>query len=513
VEEKEMLTMDEKAQIRHAVLVEGKSQREVARETGYSRNTVRKMLQNSSRPRYQMSQPRDRPILGPYKQLLEAWVEEDVKKPKKMRRTARRMYQLLQEEHGYRGAEPTVRAYVGKLRRKVNQKVYVPLSYAPGETGQVDFGEAEVIIAGQRVKAHLFVLWLGYSSATFVQAYPAETQEVFFAGHVAAFDFIGGVPHEIWYDNLTAAVQKVLKGSGRKEQESFVSFRTHYLFKAEFCNMASGWEKGGVEGRVGYVRRNWLVGAGEFESWTVLNGYLRERCRQDQQRQLRGRSACIGARLADEQATLRPLPAHPYPCCRTVPVKANHLALVTYATNRYSVPVDKVHEALTLRAYVDKIEISTGTDVIAVHERCWEREQDCLNPYHYLSLLAKRPRAFAHAQPIREWQQRWPPVFDAYFEGLKTRHPTTEATRRFIEVLKLGERYTEVQLAAAMSEALARRCMEATDVGELLRRMTETSRPEAAILVDYPALAAVQVKQPNLHCFDQLLAWTKGGAA
>ena len=508
-----MLTMDVKAEIRQAVLVEGKSQRQVAQEMGYSRNTVRKMLVDSQPSRYRLSQARERPILGPYKGQLQQWVEEDSRKVKKQRRTAKRMYQLLREEHGYRGAESTVRAYLGKLRRKGKQQCYVPLAYAPGETGQLDFGEGEVTIGGQRVTAHLFLMWLGYSGAVFVQAYPAETQEIFFAGHVAAFDFYGGVPQEIWYDNLSNAVQKVLRGTERREQESFVSFRSHYLFKAEFCNVASGWEKGGVEGRVGYVRRNWLVGAGEFASWAALNAYLLERCRQEQQRSLPGRSDSIGARLAVEQAALRPRPTHPYPCCKTVPAQANHLSLVAYETNRYSVPVEQAHEALTVRAYVDRIEISAGVKVVAVHERCWARQQDRLNPYHYLPLLARRPRAFAHAQAIREWRQSWPPVFDTYFAALKARHPTAEATRRFIAVLRLGECYSETQLAAALAEALVRSCLEVTDITELLRRVSEVRAPQATELVDHPNLAAIRVREPDLRCFDQLLAWTKGGGA
>lgn len=502
-----MLTMEGKAAIRQAVLVEGKSQRQVAKETGHSRNTIRKMVENSDLPKYQQRQERKRPVLGPYKALLERWVEEDAKKAKKKRRTARRMYQLLKEEHGYQGAEPTVRVYVGKLRRKAKKKVYVSLAYEPGETGQIDFGEAEVTIAGRLVTVHLFLIWLGYSGATFVQAYPAETQEVFFAGHVAAFDFFGGVPQEIWYDNLTIAVQKILKGSRREEQDRFISFRTHYLFQAEFCNPASGWEKGGVEGRVGYVRRNWLIGAGEFESWETLNSYLRERCRQDQGRRLRGMSQSIGERLQEEQAAMRPLPQRPFPCCKTVPVKANSLSLVHFGTNRYSVPVEVADEALTLRAYVDRIEISCGTEVVAVHGRCWDREQDLLTPQHYLSLLARKPRAFAHARAIREWQQVWPPIFDVYFELLKERYATSEATRYFVEVLQLSERYSEAQLATALEEAVGRRCLQVADVRELLRRLNEEGAPLPAPLVEHPRLANIQVQPPDLNRFNQLLAW------
>ena len=501
--------MDDKAKIRHGVLVEGKSQRELARETGYSRNTIKRMLGGSDVPKYEIGEERGSPVLGPYKGMLEKWVEEDSKKVKKQRRTATRMYHLLREEHGYKGSEPTIRVYVGKLRKKARHKVYVKLGYEPGETAQVDFGTAEVVIGGRRVTAHLFVIWLGYSSATYVQGYPAEPQEVFFAGHVSAFEFFGGVPGEIWYDNLSSAVRKVGKGSEREEQDSFISFRSHYLYKAAYCNVASGWEKGGVEGRVGYVRRNWLIGAREFASWADLNAYLEEKCLEEQQRQMQGKVGTIGERLAEEKAALLPLPKHPHPCCKTVPVKANQLSLVLFDTNRYSVPVEKGHEALTLRAYVDRIEISSGAETIAIHARCWERKKDHLNPYHYLPLLAQRPRAFAHAQVIRTWQQEWPAVFDTYFGLLKERFPMNEATRYFVEVLQLGEQYAESEVAAALEEAITHRCLRVADVRELLRRMSEGAPPNPTPLVDHPHLADIEVKRPSLDHFDKLLHYPK----
>ena len=211
-----MLTMDRKATIRYKVLVEGKSQRQVARELGLSRNTISKMLQDSQVPQYTLTKPRPSPILGPHHQMLQQWVAEDEKKPKKKRRTAKRMYTLLRDEYGYGGAESTLRWYVGQLRKKGRQKLHILLAYEPGETAQVDFGEAEVIIAGQSVTAHLFVTWLGYSGATFVQAYPAQTQEVFFAGHVTAFEFYGGVPREIWYDNPSALLRTGSENCGEQ---------------------------------------------------------------------------------------------------------------------------------------------------------------------------------------------------------------------------------------------------------------------------------------------------------
>lgn len=500
-----MIRMEEKAAIRRAVLVEGKSQRQVARETGRSRNTVRKMVADSEKPTYKQKRERASPVLGPYKEVLAGWVEEDEKKPKKQRRTTVRMYALLRDEYGYEGAESTLRWYVGQLRRKARHKVHIPLSYEPGETAQVDFGEADVVVAGREVTAQMFVMWLGYSGAVFVQAYPAASQEIFFAGHVAAFDFFGGVSREIWYDNLKNAVEKVLKGRGREEQESFVSFRSHYLFEAEFCNVRSGWEKGGVEGKVGYSRRNWLIGAPPFESWEALNDYLRRQCEGEQSRRLRGRSRSIGERLAEERTHLRPLPKNSYPCCKSRAVAANGLSLVSFATNRYSVPVGVAHQPLTLRAFPDRIEISNGEAVVAQHRRCWEREQDILDPYHYLPLLARRPRAFAHAQPIRQWQTQWPPVFDRYFAALQARQERMEATRLFIAILQLGESYGEEALAAGLEEALAKHIYSLAGVKEWLRHRHESPPPPPATLADHPRLAAIEVVRPDLAQFNRLL--------
>jgi transposase len=499
-----MLDMNEKDRIRRMVLVDGKSQRAVARETGYSRNTVSKMLADSTVPAYTLTEKKEAPILGPYVELLDRWVAEDEKKPKKKRRTAKRMFTILRQEHGYQGAESTVRRYVGQARRKARHSVYVMLDYQPGEAAQLDFGEGDVIIGGRMEQAQLFLTWLGFSSATFLKAYPAQTQEVFFDGHVSALTFFGGVPRQIWYDNLKVAVVKILQGRNRQEQEAFISLRSHYLFEAHFCNPNAGWEKGGVEGRVGYCRRNWLVPTREFPSWEALNAYLAEQCRLEWERQLAGREQTIGQLLAIEQGQFLPLPATPFPCCKTVPVKANHLSLVSFGTNRYSVPVDHAHERLLLRAYADRVEIANGEQVIATHPRCWERERDILEPLHYLSLLERRPRAFLQAKVIRQWRQTWPPAFERYWTALQAKLPEAEWTATFIQILKLCQIYPETMVAAALESALAHHCYSYDGVRELLRRLTEPALPPPLGLPDRPDLRQVRVQMPDLAQFDQL---------
>jgi len=508
-----MITVEQKEQIRRAFYIEGKSIRQIQRETGYHRQTIRQALQDSAVPKYKRKGPKSSPVLDPVKPIIDHWLAEDRNKPPKQRHTAKRIHERLTTEYGFQGAESTIRSYVGRQRKAMRTQVFIPLSYQPGQTGQVDFGEAQVIIAGEQLKAQLFCLRLGYSKQPFVTAVPTQAQEAFFEGHVRAFAFLGGVPRELVYDNLKAAVKRILEGHNREEQTAFVAFRSHYLFESRFCTPRKGHEKGLVEGLVGYARRNWLVPVPEFASWDELNSYLLEKCSAEGQRKLRGMETTIGEALAQERALLLPLPSRPYPCCKMHPVQPNGFGLVSFKTNRYSVPADHVHEALWLRAYVDKIEITNGHQTLAVHTRCYKREQDILNPLHYLPLLEQRPGAWEQATPIQQWREHWPEVYDIYLAALRERLSTTQATREFVRILRLHEGHSEQVIAQALQQALAGHCYHADGVKQIVLRLTEptqTTPPLEAETLSVPDVGPVT--WPEVAQFDQLLQTVAGGA-
>jgi transposase/ubiquitin len=308
-----MITVEKKEEVRRAFYREGKSVRQIQRETGLHRQTIRKALEEGEIPRYDLQQSRPSPVLDPIKPVIDQWLKEDESRPPKQRHTAKRMYERLTTEYGFEGAESTVRRYVGQRRKQLRSQVFLPLDYEPGKVAQVDFGEAQVIIATKQVTAHLFCLRLGYSKQPFVTALPNQAQEAFFEGHVRAFDFLSGAPQEIWYDNLRAAVKTILQGRNREEQAAFIALRSHYLFDSQFCTPYQAHQKGLVEGLVGYARRNWLVPIPEFASWDGLNVYLADQCRAEGQRRLRGMQETIGERLAQEKEHLLPLPARPFP--------------------------------------------------------------------------------------------------------------------------------------------------------------------------------------------------------
>jgi hypothetical protein len=287
------------------------------------------------------------------------------------------------------------------------------LAYAPGAEAQCDWGEAVARIAGVEQTVYLFCLRLAYSLKAFVCAFPTMRQECFLAGHVAAFTAVGGVPQRIVYDNLATAVAKVLQGRTRVEQEAFIAFRGHYVYRSHFClpGREGAQEKPLVETLVGYARRNFLVPVPVVPSWAALNALLAERCAAEDARTASGRGATIGALWAAERTQLLPLQRQPSPCCRTVAVRATRQGLVTFERNRSSVPTRYAGERLVLRAFAWTVEIGTGQTVVARHPRRYGRDGEHLDPLHYLTVLAQKPGAFADARPIQQWAATWPPIY------------------------------------------------------------------------------------------------------
>jgi transposase len=495
-----VLKVDQKEQIRRDFFIEGKSIRHIAREGHHDRRTVRAAIRDASPPRYTLSKSRVRPVLGRFVTIIDKWLADDELQPIKQRHTSRRIYHRLIEEHGYTGGESTVREYVHKHRAR-QRPVFIPLAYEPGLDAQVDFGEATVIIKGRPLTVQLFVGRLCFSKIPFLAAYPNQQQEALFEGHENAFDFFGGVPRTIWYDRLSQAVRKALPGHKPQEQEAFIAFRSHYLFESHFCNPREAHEKGLVENLVGYARRNFLVPVPEVESFQKLNDLLRRRCLEEAGRCLRGETMTIGELWEQERPHLLKLPAHPFPCCRTVPVRPNRLSMVTFQTNRYSVPADHAWESLLLRAFVDRVEITDGVRVLAVHERCYGREQDKLDVFHYLPLLKERPGAFDHAKPLKMWDH--PAVLDRYLARLRERLSHRMATMEFLQVMELCVDHSLDEVAAAVEQAMTLGSLGVGTVAFLLRASRTALQPvPAGILTSAPACPAVQDRDLRQYdCF------------
>lgn len=493
--------MVDKEMIRRLHRVQGWSERRIAREFGFARMTVRKYLaqEDAAAPRYRLSQPRARPVLDPVLPLIRRWFEEDEQQPPKQRRTATRMWEQLRDEYGFAGSEPSVRRVVRELKRG-RRPVFVPLAFEPGERGEVDWGTAKVVLGGRVVDVHLFVARLRYSGMPFVAAFPCERQEAFFEGHRLAFEYWGGVPKSVVYDNLATAVLRVLEGRGRVEREAFVGLRMHYLYEAVFCNPASGNEKGSVENLVGTLRRRYLSPMPEFASFGELNAHLLECCGEEGRQTREGRT--VAARLELERPHLLPLPAHPFGCARAVPVKATSTAEVLFETNRYSVPVDRAYRALTLKAGVDRIRVYDGVEPVAEHERCYARGRRVSDWRHYVPLLARKPGAVPFAAALRNGDLA--PVYERFRKGLCERG--ADGNREFVRVLELCVEHPVGLVTGAVERAVGYGAYSAAAVEQLLAQQLAPSVEHRALdLSGRPELAALTVPAVSASPYNALL--------
>jgi transposase len=500
-----MIQVETREEIRRAYFIEHQSIRHIARELGHSRATVREAVESAEPNQYTLKQSRPAPVLGPYQASLDRLLEENQHLPRKQHYTSHKMYIAICAE-GYTGSEPTVRRYIGQRRGDKKRAVYLPLEFDPGTDAQVDWGEGEVILVGEQVTVQLFFMRLCYSRRVFVMAFPAQKQEAFFAGHVQAFHFFQGLPARITYDNLKAAVLRVLQGHNRQEQQSFVVFRSHYLFDSNFCTPGEGHEKGGVEHSVGFDRRNFLVPLPKVASFDELNAHLLSCCLADDQRQVTGQPMTIGEAWKVEQPHLRALPAKDFECCVTDLVSLNPYSQVVFATNRYSVPTDQAYRELMIKVYPFHVDVLHGEEVIARHPRCYGRGQDVLDPLHYLHLLEQRPGAFNHAKPIRRWREGWPPVYERLLAHLRSEKPEGQGIREFIQVLNLHREHPADQLEQAIRLALDYGCAHLDGVTLCLHQLQHPAQSLPALdLSDQPQLVGIGTQPLDLGRYDQLL--------
>lgn len=503
-----MLTVTGWEEIRRAYHVEEKSLREIVRETGRAWRTVKKMAESDELPRYQRQEPPVAQKLGPYKERVQGLLAENKRLPRKQRWTAPRIFRQIREE-GYSGAESTLRHYVGQVRKLQKQPaVFLPLAFDPGTDAQMDWGEGVVIMNGQPVTVQLFLMKLSYSRRTFMMAFPGQKQEAFFAGHVAAFNFFGGVPHRLSYDNLKTAVKEILQGRHRVEQEAFFHFRGYYLFESHFCTPGAGNEKGQVEHSVGFNRRNFLVPLPEVNSFAELNDFLRQQCLADDERQVDGQPKPIGQMWQAERDWLRPLPARAFDCCRTTTVSLNRYSQVQLETNRYSVPADRGCPQLTAKLYPFEVRLyrPDESEPIAVHPRSYGQNQEILDPLHYLPLLLQRPGAFEHAKPVRQWREKWPPVYEALLTHLRDKWPDDRGIREFIAILYLHRDYSQAELEQAIAAALAHHCAHADGVRLWLNQQRQPVLSFATLdLADRPRLVGIGQQAVRAGAYDVLL--------
>ncbi|HZU77627.1 MAG TPA: IS21 family transposase [Dehalococcoidia bacterium] len=480
----------------------------VARTLGVHRRLVREALA-SAVPAPRKRPQRARPTLGPLVAFIDDILQTDKKAPRKQRHTAHRIYtRIRQERPECPVAEPTIRRYVRQRKLALGllaRETFVPQAYEWGVEAQVDWYEAAADLDGERTTCQVFTMRSMASAGAFHVAYRHATQLAFLEAHELAFAYFGGVFRRLRYDNLGAAVKRVLRGSRREETQRFIAFRSHWRFEAEFCTPGEGHEKGGVEGEVGTFRRNHWVPIPQAQNLADLNAQLLAACRADEARVPAGHAQAVGTALVIEREHLLPLAAEGFDLSEVCFPTIDTLGRVKVRTNAYSVPL-KAGTPVQVKLFAARLEVWHDGRCVTTHERCYGRHQEVLHLEHYLDVLAHKPGALAGSKPLAQWRQAgaWPASYDTFWEALIARQGKQAGTKAMIELLQLGRSHGQAALRRAIETALDLGVGDAAAVRHLLAQPQLARAPRADLAVG--ALTRFERPLPALDAYDALLA-------
>ncbi|WP_131736469.1 IS21 family transposase [Actinomadura roseirufa] len=478
-----------------------------------------------------------------YKPVIDAMLLADLDAPRKQRHTTKRIFDRLVAEHEAGDLSyGIVRRYVAERRPQIRVEAgrapveaFISQTHRPGAEAEVDFGDVTVRLAGQQVTCYLFSLRLSYSGKAVHRVFASCGQEAFFEGHVHAFDVLGGVPFgKIRYDNLESAVAQILGFSRQRvETERWTAFRSHYAIDSFYCRpgIEGAHEKGGVEGQIGWFRRNHFVPVPEVGSLAELNEMVDRWDVEDEQRRIRSRPRTVGEYFAAEKELLKPLPIERFETGRQFSLRVDRHSQISVRTNRYSVPVRLIGRMVRVVLHASELIVYDGREEVARHERLKAKGQSRLELDHYLEALVRKSGALPGATALEQARAagRFTPVHDAWWAEACKAHGDAAGTRALVEVLLLARHMAHEHIVAGIATALragaltadavaleARKAAEADDCPAVPEDDSEPLAPAQATVTSLTARRLAQLPPdrrplPSVAPYDQLLRRRAGG--
>ena len=523
----------------------GMSGRALERKYRVGFRTVQKALA-SAWPEPRKKLPPRPTRLDAYKPLIDQMLRADLDAPRKQRHTAKRIFDRLVAEHD--AAEVSyamVRDYVAGRRPQIRVEagrgapdVFVPQSHRPAAEAEVDFGDVTVRLRGEQVTCSLFSFRLSYSGKAVHRISASGGQEAFLEGHVHAFQVLGGIPtSKVRYDNLKAAVAQVLGFSrARVETDRWIAFRSHYGLDAFYCQpgITGAHEKGGVEGDIGWFRRNHLVPVPEVNSLAELNQIVECWDAADDARRIGTRPRTVADHFAVERPLLKPLPDEPFETGLQLGLRVDRYSQITVRTNRYSVPVRLIGRRVRVMLGASQLVVYDRHEQVARHERLIAKAGVHLELDHYLEALVRKPGALPGATVLDQARAagKFTPIHDAWWAAACKAHGDRDGTRALIEVLLLGRHLRQEHLAAGLAAALRAGALTADAVALEARKQADADQagllePSDPDQLAKPADAATVTfltqrrlahlppdtrPLPSVAAYDQLLRRARPGA-
>jgi len=484
--------------------------REIARRTGLSRNTVRKYLAtNIVEPQYPARKSPSK--LDDYEETLRNWLIRESRRPRKQRKNSRQLHKDL-VSIGFAGSYDRVAAFARQWRQEQHEAqrtsgkhAYVPLQFAPGEAFQFDWGENYAVIAGVSTKLQVAHTKLSNSRAFALRAYMLQSHEMLFDAHFHAFRVFGGIPERGIYDNMKTAVDKVGRGKERQINRRFQAMVSHYLFEAEFCNPASGWEKGQVEKNVRDARQHIWQQMPRVGSLDELNQWLEQACIQywEEHTHPEDRARTIADVWREECNSLMELNAG-FDGFVEHTKRVSSTSLITFENNRYSVPSSFANCVVSLRVYADRLVIVAEGNVVAEHARVFSRDRNVTGKTiydwrHYLSVVQRKPGALRNGAPFNELPDS--------FKQLQTRLLKRKGgDRDMADILAMVLWHDERQVEQAIEEALQSGEPSKQHVLNCLNRLQDQPKPEK--LKTPVTLQLVTEPKANVTRYDALRGYS-----
>ncbi|MBJ7244819.1 MAG: IS21 family transposase [Solirubrobacteraceae bacterium] len=481
--------------------------REISRRTGLSRNTVRKYLRaDSVEPRFNV--PDRASKLDPYADKLSHILRQETGKSRKQKRTIRQLHADL-VALGYEGSYNRVAAFARewKAARQREQQTcgrgaFVPLAFRPGEAFQFDWSEDWAIIGGERTKLQVAHFKLSYSRVFMLRAYLQQTHEMLFDAHNHAFRVLGGVPQRGIYDNMRTAVDKIGRGKQRQVNVRFSAMVSHFVFEAQFCNPASGWEKGQIEKNVQDARHRLWQPMPNVPSLVALNDWLEGRCRELWTQIPHGVRPGTIADAWTEEAPLLMEMTRPFDGFVEHAKRVSPTCLVHLERNRYSVPASFANRPVSLRVYPERIVVAAEGQIICEHQRVFARShnRESATIYdwrHYLAVLQRKPGALRNGAPFAEL----PPAFRALQQRLLK---TPGGDREMVDILALVLQHDEQAVLAAVELAIEAGAPTKTHILNLLHRLVDGNPLEPPAVTAPKALTLTSEPQADVERYDAL---------